>query len=181
MILHDVSSQVLDVESQVNGFFPKSKTNTSPKDLFDEFFLKISHPKIQVLYCNHSNMLKHAITLKNKWWLYLASLHQYFPHWQVCFPSPGEPHPRRHTFEEGNGLRMFAYSNKLITWEIFTSGWKVAEIIHPILLMVQKSGDHQLRLVLYPNIYQGFLHSSWAGAEFLPSTAFICYLYYRRL
>ena len=31
-------------------------------------------------------------------------------------------------------------------------------VIHPkiILLMVQKSGDHQLRLVVHPIIYDGF-------------------------
>ena len=36
-----------------------------------------------------------------------------------------------------------------------------------ILLMVQKSGDHQLRLVVYPIIYRVFLHARWLGMGFL--------------
>ena len=35
--------------------------------------------------------------------------------------------------------------------------------------MVQKSGDHQLRLVVYPSVYEGFIHSMWL-AGFLPLT-----------
>ena len=40
--------------------------------------------------------------------------------------------------------------------------WKI------LLLMVQKSGDHQLRLVVYPTICKGFLHPRWL-AGFQPS------------
>ena len=36
--------------------------------------------------------------------------------------------------------------------------------------MVQKSGVHQLRLVVHPIIYEGFLYIP-GGAKFLPSTA----------
>ena len=39
-----------------------------------------------------------------------------------------------------------------------------------ILLMVQKSGGHQLRLVIYPIICRVFIHFRWFAA-FLPSTA----------
>ena len=41
-----------------------------------------------------------------------------------------------------------------------------------ILLMVQKSGVHKLRLAVYPMIYTGFKHP--IGAGFLPSTVRMC-------
>ena len=44
-----------------------------------------------------------------------------------------------------------------------------------ILLMVQKSGDHQLRLVVHPAIYQVLYIPS--GAGFLPSTVSVSQLY----
>ena len=49
---------------------------------------------------------------------------------------------------------------KLFSIEIFM-GERV------ILLMVQKSGDHQLRLVVYPIIYSVFIHPRWLGMGFL--------------
>ena len=39
-----------------------------------------------------------------------------------------------------------------------------------ILLMVQKSGDHQLRLVVHPIIYSFFLHPRWLFGISEPST-----------
>ena len=37
----------------------------------------------------------------------------------------------------------------------------LCESIGEILLMVQKSGDHQLRLVVYPRYLHGFIHPRW--------------------
>ena len=47
----------------------------------------------------------------------------------------------------------------------------------PLLLMVQKSGDHQLRLVVYPIIYRVFnIHPNGGCLGFLPSTVGNCSL-----
>jgi len=37
----------------------------------------------------------------------------------------------------------------------------LCESIGEILLMVQKSGDHQLRLVVYPRYLHSFIHPTW--------------------
>ena len=46
--------------------------------------------------------------------------------------------------------------------------WRSLRHFSSLLLMVQKSSDHQLRLVAYPNIYRALYIPS--GAKFLPST-----------
>ena len=38
---------------------------------------------------------------------------------------------------------------------------QISETQRRLLLMVQKSGDHQLRLVVYPHYLQGFIHPRW--------------------
>ena len=56
-----------------------------------------------------------------------------------------------------------------------------------ILLMVQKSGVHQLRLVGYPIICMGFIHPKWLfgmssiNSMILPSTNLNCYDHVSRI
>ena len=47
----------------------------------------------------------------------------------------------------------------------FSGKNKQLVILLMILLMVQKSSDHQLRLVVYPIIYDGF-HACWLVQDF---------------
>ncbi len=47
-----------------------------------------------------------------------------------------------------------------------------------ILLMVQKSGVHQLRLVVYPILYRVLIHPRWLFGIFEPSTVSCIYLIY---
>ena len=48
--------------------------------------------------------------------------------------------------------------------------WRIHGVYSSIRLMVQKSGDHQLRLVVYPGIYRVFIHPKWLFGISEPST-----------
>ncbi len=82
-----------------------------------------------------------------------------------CFSLVTQPLKRNPATQ----LRHFTHWDSNF-WEIHyqAMNWRSLRHFSSLLLMVQKSSDHQLRLVAYPNIYRALYIPS--GARFLPST-----------
>ena len=82
------------------------------------------------------------------WRLFQRIPHCWKPYWNPCCC--------------GNwnfSRRLFFRHDELFSWTQ-TTNWAVQDVA-AILLMVQKSGDHQLRLVGYPHHLQGLIHPRW--------------------
>ena len=158
---------ILDVKSQVNA------------KIFQQIRTKHSHSQNPGIILQP---LKHVETRSNFEINDDFTLHHCIKTYHIdrcVFHHPGgTTHFARYTFEEGNGLGMFAYSNQLIAWESFTTRGGASHRNTPTQYCWWfRNPANQLRLAVHPIVYKDFFTSLVVQNFFHQQYFYTNYLY----
>ena len=164
------TAQLLFAEEESKRF-PKKSENQTACPLVGSGILYLDHPKDQPL-CLVDWTSRDWNQLVTSLCFFSVASHKRWVismHYVKRNVSSSNRATRRHT-PFFTPHRNHACQKKLLrrAWKGRKKRKTILRQGHKILLMVQKSGDHQLRLVVYPIIYKVLYIPSDAG--FLPST-----------